>query len=149
MSTAYHYTVGKCFQGILSTGHIMQATAGILAWERPVVWFSTNPMFEPTARKWDMTTGRVLSVEECRRRCGGLVRLGMKTQSLIPWPDLARAAGIRRDRRRSLEQVGRRQGANPAHWWGSLEPVTLEDIEVFDVAMDDLNWTSLLEGDAP
>ena len=47
----WHYTIHQKYQKIIATGVIKQATENIDYYEKPVVWFSTNPDWEETVRK--------------------------------------------------------------------------------------------------
>ena len=45
----WHYTTSSSFRKILVEGTIKPATAYIEKHERAIVWFSVNPIWEPTA----------------------------------------------------------------------------------------------------
>lgn len=125
---AWHYTVGLRFESILQDGFILPATAYVPETERPLVWLSTHTVFEPTARKLIGAPGgkpRIASLVELARLGGGLVRIGYPCRSLVPWPDIGLLARMDRKTRRLLQESASRQGANPSHWWGSLEPLAL------------------------
>lgn len=47
----WHYTIGDRLARIMLDGAIRPATANIAPGERPVVWFSANAVWEPTATK--------------------------------------------------------------------------------------------------
>jgi tRNA-binding EMAP/Myf-like protein len=51
----WHYTNGSVIERILSEGVIKLATAGIAPPEKGVAWFSTNPVWEPSASRGNMT----------------------------------------------------------------------------------------------
>lgn len=123
---AWHYTTGDCARGILSDGVIRPATAFVPAGEIPIVWFSTHPTWEPTARK-AVTSGNniiVLSAEDTMRRCNGGWRFGLPTDQLIYFRKLTALCRMTRQEAKRLEAEGKRQGANPADWWGTTEPVS-------------------------
>jgi hypothetical protein len=76
----WHYTTGTCFLQITEEGYIQPATAYIAPGERPIVWFSTNPIWEPTACKGVPVPGglsRTGTFEETYERGRGLVRFGV------------------------------------------------------------------------
>lgn len=45
----WHYTTFSRLTRILLTGEIRPASAGVPEGERPIVWFSRNPVWEETA----------------------------------------------------------------------------------------------------
>jgi hypothetical protein len=47
----YHYTTGLKLRSIINSGCIKPTTAKIEPHEKPVAWFSTSPLWEPTATK--------------------------------------------------------------------------------------------------
>lgn len=88
----FHYTTGECFINILADGQIKLATERITKDEKPVVWFSFNQDWEPTANKMtaDITNThfKTLTKEETARRGKGLIRIEIKSE-LAPytWQD--------------------------------------------------------------
>lgn len=150
LPVAWHYTIGLKLEAILKDGFIRQATAGVPKGERPVVWLSQHPVFEPTARKLFVTpdgSARIVSVEENARLGGGLVRIGYPLCDLVPWPEIGVRAGIGRAMRRRLETIAIRQGATPAHWWGSLEPLAVNAgvVEVMNSSGRWIAWGRYME----
>lgn len=127
----YHYTVGVHLQSILDTGAILPADLYLEPNEIPAVWFSANPLMEPTARKGCSEGGvhRTLSMEETRQRCGGLYRFQLSpevlTCDMTGYRDLS---GITAWGFKKLVQSGRRQGANPQDWRVIFDSVGLDDI---------------------
>jgi hypothetical protein len=67
----------------------------------------------------------------------------MQMASLLPWRELRKASHMNRNTARLLEKVGRRQGANPDQWFGSLNQISLDDIPAIEVIDDALNWVSV------
>ena len=68
-SLLWHYTTGTCFLQIVDDGMIRPATAFIAPGERPIVWFSAHPLWEPTAcrthkreRATDGNKGMMISI---------------------------------------------------------------------------------------
>jgi hypothetical protein len=130
----WHYTIADRADGILEDGLIRPATAGVPDHEKPVVWFSANPRWEPTANKIIMTMGteRVLSTNEMLYSgfAGSLWRFGVQHDALIPWVPLQRIARIKKKEAKRLSRKAIKDRANPMHWYGSLEPVRVEDTTI-------------------
>ncbi len=48
---SWHYTTGDKYELIKKSGLLLPADIGISPPERPILWFSTHPRYEPTALK--------------------------------------------------------------------------------------------------
>ncbi|MGF6481982.1 hypothetical protein [Paraburkholderia sp. JPY419] len=143
---AWHYTTGERAALIERSGVLMPATAYIEAREIPVVWFSTNPLWEPTACKLLQTPdGRLvrLTMEETYQRGGGLVRFGIDPAKLYRGDDIPRFANITKSAWRQLCNVARMQGANPSEWG-----VLAGRIDIAGLAIQSMNdcmeWAHML-----
>jgi hypothetical protein len=125
--TAWHYTVDDRARNILALGLIVPAITGVPENERPCVWFSVHPMWEPTASKAELFGGntRALSFEEMQEL--GLWRFGLPVTALIGWKKIPKTSRMSRRTVRTLERVGRDKGANPLHWYAALNPVPVAD----------------------
>jgi hypothetical protein len=113
---------------IREAGVLRPATAGVPQGEIPVVWFSARQHWEPTANKnLQLPDGRIVSLDfaETISRGEGGWRFGMPVESLIPWRRLREAARITPKTATGLIRAAKRQGADQAFWYGSLEPVPL------------------------
>jgi len=126
---AWHYTTGIHFQRIDNDGELRPIpTNGAPPEERPVIWFSTEAHWEPTASKaWRNSDGtiRTLSMTETFERGQGLWRIGVDPDvtTLHDFDDFMRLSGIPEQQARGLKRVGRDQGANPRRWFVSFEPI--------------------------
>jgi hypothetical protein len=124
---ALAYTIGQKFAQIARDGVIKPATAYVSPRERPVVWFSTHPLWEPTACKMvQAPDGRLrrLTREETARYGGGLVRIGVAPESAPHnWQAYRRLSGVNPHIASGLAKSGKDQGADPRHWYVSFEPV--------------------------
>lgn len=135
---AWHYTTGQKFAKIVETGRLLPTAVHIAKDEKPIIWFSLEQFWEPTAHKAIRQNGQIidLDMEGTYRECCGLVRFGVSHSRLIPWPRLAKVANIPAGIRRALASVGQRQGAIPEQWCGivgaELRLEAVEAIEVFD-----------------
>ena len=76
MQVCWHYTVGERLARIIALGEIRTSTTGVRASEKPVVWFSTNPVWENTAGPVlldNVTSKRIdLDKQQMHQLCGGL-----------------------------------------------------------------------------
>lgn len=128
----WHYTVRQHLSGILADKEIRPAIIGVLPGERPAVWFSSNPLWERTARKglMDERTGKIreLNTMAENHKYGGLVRIEADTQVVpINWAEFKRVSGIGRKVARGLQAIAREVGANPDEWYCSFAPVSIFD----------------------
>lgn len=149
MTMAYHYTTCQHASAILKSGFILPSTLHVPAGEKPVVWFSRNRTWEPTASKglMDPRTGwsRTATFPEMVRV--GIARFGMDADLLIPWGGLPAAAGMGRAVVEGLVRAGRKVGANPRDWFASLDPVPITGM-VMDIYENGAWPSGLLCGEA-
>lgn len=126
----WHYTTGHNLQTIIDDGYL-DPKASVTNGERPILWFSSNQHYEPTAAK--ATERGKLTPQQTHDMGGGTVRFGVLRSSLCPWPKIGRRAGIPANEISLLEQSGEAQGANPKQWLGTLKKIRVADciVEVF------------------
>lgn len=133
----WHYTtLVERFEAILSYGFLLpnaEATD-----ELALLWFSSSQKHEPTSIKHVvMPSGRFhqLTFDE-QHTVAGCVRLGLPADDprLMGWRKACSYAGTPRKMREALERAGRKQGANPAHWFAVGDPVPIEDtvVQIWD-----------------
>ena len=129
---AWHYTIGNHADRIVAGGLILPATTFVPEGEKPCVWFSTRQHWEPTATKGIVGPDGVrqnATMQEMLTLGGGLARFGLPVADLIGWRDIQHMTGMSRETARTLAKVARLQGADPAFWFGSLEPVPVSRCE--------------------
>jgi hypothetical protein len=145
----WHYTVGLRLIEIIESKVIKPATANVPRGEKPVVWFSSNPVWEMTCNKGfqDKATGliRTLTKEETAYYGNGLVRIKVNS-NVAPYnfQVFKKLSNISNRIARVLENVAEQQSANPREWYVSFKPVPQSewlDIELWD----GINWNSILE----
>ncbi|MCB1065978.1 MAG: hypothetical protein KDN20_24050 [Verrucomicrobiae bacterium] len=90
-------------------------------------WYDENGEFYPYD---ELDVGRRATMAETRRQFGGLFRFGLEKSALLPWRVIREAANIHPRRNRELIKSARELGANPAQWYGSLEPVSVLDCRI-------------------
>ena len=109
---AWHYTTGDNARKILDSGSIKGSHAFLPKGEHPIVWFSTHPIWEPTARKtWRRPDGStvLLTFAGTVGLGGGGVRFGILKDRLLPWLRLKAAANISRPMALGLKRVAKRR----------------------------------------
>jgi hypothetical protein len=126
-STRWHYTVGDKFRPIERDQCIKPATAFISWREKPAVWFSTHPVWEPTACKLLVQPGgryREMTREETAHYGRGLVRIGVAPEAApYNWRAYRRLSGVAPRMASRLVQAGKAQGADPRQWYVSFDAV--------------------------
>jgi len=128
----WHYTTFPALKKILKDEEIKPALKGIEGGEFPAVWFSTNPIWEETARKAvrDKETGEqteALSRDKLFRAGFPPVRIEVDPQKVLlrSWKNHRKNSGISKIMAKGLEKTARAMGAEPKEWWVTYEPVSL------------------------
>jgi hypothetical protein len=125
--TLWHYTVGDKLRQILETGAILPATTYVPEGERPIVWFSLNLVWEPTANKgWRNVDGTISALDQSQtaERCGGLVRIGVAPETApYDWHTLKQLSGMSSKTAQGLYRVAIQERARPGDWRGTFDPV--------------------------
>lgn len=133
----FHYTVGPKLPLIAGSRQLLPTGYGLAlsSREKPVLWWSENPQWEPTATKAMSRDGETFfrpSVQEMQTTVGmyrfrldcrnpdGLNKVGIK---LVPWARMQLIAHIDPQEAVVMVSSGVKLGATPAHWWGCLDPV--------------------------
>jgi hypothetical protein len=123
----WHYTTGQKFRMIVESGEIKPATAGVPPGEKPIVWFSTAPDWEPTANKaWRNPDGTIahLDREQTAKLAGGLVRFGVASEiAPYDWHALKELSGMSNEMAQGLDRAAIEQGSRPGQWWGTFDAV--------------------------
>ncbi len=134
----WHYTTFECLLEIITDGQIRPATERVPVGERPIVWFSRNPKWEPTATKTFCGpdgTMREATIEEMEQIAGGLARIEVQSETAPHgWRQLQRLSCMRASVARRLEKAALRVYSFPEDWRGTFDPVPKErwiSIEVF------------------
>ena len=129
----YHYTNGHKLEPIRKAARLLPAVVGIERTEKPIVWFSSHPYWEPTATK-PIQNGKSFRLPDLEELDGlvGLYRFVFtgNPEQLHSLGILQIRANIRSKTLKGLKQVGLGFGANPEQWSGSLRPVPLEDLRL-------------------
>jgi len=127
---AWHYTTGQKYELIKKTGILLPADIGVVAPEKPILWFSTHREYEPSALKplgdSQGNIVRMLTLHEMKDVAGGLYRFGYPIARLKCGKNLRKAAKIQPIMWESFVKSGARLKANPADWWGRVGSLPLQ-----------------------
>lgn len=139
----WHYTFGHKLPLIVTDAALRPNGAKIAPSEKPVLWFSADQVFEPTAVKLVHVPGKTrlqrLSVLELHAMVG-VFRFGIAAadERLIPWVGLQRRARISKPGVASMLRAAVEVGAKATNWHGTMTDVALDDL-VFE-AWDGSSW---------
>lgn len=125
----WHYTTLDRYTLIYRDRLITPATGFVIPPERPAVWFSCHPHWEPTANKGIMEGGlvRTATMDEMEAAGGGLVRIGVERRHLpYGWDGYPRTSGVLTAMAEGLYWSALAVGANPRDWRISYNPVPIE-----------------------
>lgn len=130
----FHYTVGPKLPLILHSGALLPTGFGLALSkkERPVLWWSAHPHWEPTATKILSLNGgqafRRPGLEELAMAVGAFrfrMTRDTRTAKFHAWPQIAQRAHIDAREVSGMVKHGLDLGARPRDWYGVLEPVPL------------------------
>lgn len=130
MTDVHHYAPCVRLAKILGSGNLRPSNA-MADGELPLLWFSANQRWEPTATKARWQNGIiVLSTLDQQLQDFGCCRFSLPAddQRLMPWLAACRFAGTGYTVRRKMEAAGRKQGANPLQWFAVADAVALSDL---------------------
>ncbi len=156
----WHYTPGivAAMRGmgikeILESGVIHPSTVDVGRKEMPVVWFTTEQLFEPTAAEITIqTAGRhwfcATNIDDQAIQAGGLYRFGLPGLELKPYLQSTREICISPDRRKRLARIARRFGSRVQDWSIHLDPISLNDRDLSFGFWLDGHWHSVPMSDA-
>lgn len=125
----FHYTRATNAMKIVNSGEIRPATLLVPQRERPVVWFSSHPLYEPTALPAWMEGNR-------SRRLTSIVELAARETPFrfevdpdefpLGWLAFVNLSGCSRKQSRGLGRIAEAWGANVRGWRISFAPVGIE-----------------------
>lgn len=126
----YHYTTGQKLELIRQSGGLEPSAKGGKPGEPPLLWFSSNPVFEMTSLKLISRLGELyaLTREEQRLRAGNVRLVLSTTKPLMGWREACKYARISTKERKAMEASGIRAGANPRHWFATPYGIALESL---------------------
>ncbi len=132
----YHYTTDLKLKQIINSGAIKPTTAKIEPHEKPVAWFSTQELWEPTCTKVPIAgmQGQIATA----RAQGGLVRITVPgTCAPYVFQQLPLIAGTKPSVCIGLLLAGMELGSDPDTWRFTPTPVPtamFREVAFFDFA---------------
>lgn len=147
-TSVWHYTIGLHAEKILQCGFIRCATKHVPLNERPLVWFSMNQDFEPTATRGKIVDGvrSSMSISEMMEFGRGLVRFGLPPRTLLTGENLKRRARISSREWTLLQKTAKKAGSGSHDWFGSTEPVDTTRC-IFEVRTQAGMWERVVPSD--
>jgi hypothetical protein len=129
----WHYTAGHKLQLIQESCALHPNGAKVAPNERPVVWFSADSVYEPTAIKLLQMPGQARlrrpTVAELHELVGVFrFAIDRADTRLVAWPALHRKARISAVGVANMIRAGVEIGATPMNWFGALEEIPLADL---------------------
>ncbi|AMC99350.1 hypothetical protein [Halomonas chromatireducens] len=132
MSALYHYTSERHHLPMILASGELRGRADMEG-ERPLVWFSAHPFWEPTATKPRWTGGLLVpQTFEEYSDVFGCVRFALPADDgrLMDWRRACKFARIPKRDRWAMESIGKEAGGDPRHWLAVVGPVPLEELKV-------------------
>lgn len=139
---SWHYTTGDKYELIKKSGLLLPSDIGVSEPERPILWFSTHPKFEPTALKpLHSARGfiRMLTLEELREIAGGLVRFHCPVSRLKFGEHLRKEAKMKSKIWRGLAKAATKVNASQKDWWGHVGTMEIADLKV-EIMSNRMTW---------
>lgn len=129
----WHYTAGHKLPLIREAGALRPNGAKVAPNERPVLWFSAEAVYEPTAIKLVQMPGlaklRRPSVAEMHELVGVFrFTIDRADARLAAWPAVHRRARISPAGVANMIRAGVEIGAKPMNWFGAFENIPLADL---------------------
>lgn len=138
MNMVWHYAPWAYLEEISRSGALKPSNAKAEN-EHPLLWFSANQKWEPTATKMRRSeNGEAIPLTFAEQaESFGCIRFGLPASDsrLLNWPDSCKAAGTPGNLKRGMENAGRRCGANPYHWFAVSSEIRLNELH-FQVWID-------------
>lgn len=129
----WHYTAGHKLPSIREACALRPNGAKVAPNERPVLWFSADAVYEPTAIKLVQMPGlaklRRPSVAEMHELVG-VFRFAIDREDarLAAWPAVHRRARISQAGVANMIRAGVEIGAKPMNWFGAFEDIPLANL---------------------
>ena len=135
IDSVFHYAPWLYLEMIVAGGFLKASSAGGAPHETPMVWFSSNQQWEPTATKMSRpgvkaTIGSAAFKNQLANVGCVRFRFPRDDARLLQWREACKAAGISSTTRKLLEASGRRVGAEPEAWKAVAANVPLADLQL-------------------
>jgi hypothetical protein len=127
----WHYAPWAYLPAMVKFGALRGSNAAA-AGEVAMLWFSANQQWEPTATKMMRNSAGALVFLTFKQQVQmfGCIRFGMAADDcrLLNWKAACNYAGTPRETRRGLERVGKKAGADTAHWFATAAIIPLTEL---------------------
>lgn len=142
MKHLYHYTRASNLVGILNESVIKQATSYIdIRRQKPVVWLSFHPHWEPTATPMLSTFAKLTFEEFAGIETPIRIKVDAEKYSL-GWMAFTNLSGCKPRIAKGLRQTAKVSGADPSQWRISFDPIPSNDWLGIEALLEG-QWRSL------
>lgn len=126
----FHYTTQERYSKIIKDGKIVQTTACIGRQERPVVWLSFAPDWEPTATPWvvNYETGTLYTPTDIEdlAKYDRPIRVEVDPVDYpLEWSQWVQLSRVGHKEAKGLFQVSVKQGSVPKEWRVCFDPIPI------------------------
>ncbi|HEX8564651.1 MAG TPA: hypothetical protein VF648_03210 [Pyrinomonadaceae bacterium] len=125
----WHYTPLINLSKIIESGHIKLSDALVPAWEKPAVWFSTNPFWENTCLKVRKTLFGmpfILTKKQMVEKAG-LGRIEVSPRAApSSWEQFKKLSRISNKHIKQMLFFANQVQAKPSQWYCNFSPVGSE-----------------------
>ncbi|MCO6457455.1 MAG: hypothetical protein J5I93_19310 [Pirellulaceae bacterium] len=141
MSLLWHYTTVQKLDSIVHSGAIQPSAPPRERDEKPVVWFSSRPDWDPTANPVVAAAGgrtrRYATLDETIVVGGGLARIGVAAE-VAPhdWKAYKRLSGVSPRRAKAMYDRALALGSRPSSWFVSFAAVPRQQWQAVEVCVD-------------
>lgn len=143
----YHYTTAEHARSILADGELRPSAAGAVGRERPALWFTSRPTYEPTAVKMfeDAATGRVrqLTLDGQAARFGLARFVAPASVAPLDWGAWARQSGVRTSDVKRMARRARDLGSDVALYRATFDAVPVGQGVAVETSADGRTWDPL------
>lgn len=141
MSLLWHYTTVQKLGLIVQSGAIQPSAPPRERDEKPVVWFSSQPDWDPTVNPVVAADGgwtrRYATLDEIILITGGLARIGVAAE-VAPhdWRAYKRLSGVSPRRAKAMYDRAVALGSRPSSWFVTFATVPREQWQAIEVDLD-------------
>ena len=138
LSHVYHYCPASYVSRIVDAGVLRPSSAGGSTRERPTLWFTFRPTYEPTALKVYGRTRELtkqLSLHEQYKLLGLARFVAPADLAPLTWREWVRTSGVRGVEATRMVRAARRLGSDPSLYRATYDAVALGacvGVEVWD-----------------
>lgn len=129
----WHYAPWAYLPKMVNDGSLQPSNAGAPT-KRPLLWFSKNQSWEPTATKLlSDSRGRLMQMSFVRQsQLFGCIRFGIAANDdrLLDWEAACSTRDLSAKHKTSLEAAGKAVGGKPQDWFGSRAAIPLQELDL-------------------